>query len=75
MEKIMSKHTSYGAAATSDQTRELTADELDQIAGGTPSIPIPPPVTGGLNDAGVVAAILPNGRRSQMRLLPSLAAP
>jgi hypothetical protein len=29
--------------ATSDQTREITADELDQIAGGTPSIPIPPP--------------------------------
>ena len=23
--------------------KELTADELDQIAGGTPSIPIPPP--------------------------------
>jgi hypothetical protein len=39
----MSKHTSYGAAATSEQTRELAADELDQIAGGTPSIPIPPP--------------------------------
>ena len=39
----MSKHTSYGAAATSEQTRELTADKLDQIAGGTPSIPIPPP--------------------------------
>jgi hypothetical protein len=37
MEKIMSK--------TNDTTkpRELTADELDQIAGGTPSIPIPPP--------------------------------
>ena len=29
--------------ATSEQTRELAADELDQIAGGTPSIPIPPP--------------------------------
>ena len=41
----MSKHTSYGAAATSEQTRELTADELDQIAGGTPSIPIPPPTS------------------------------
>jgi hypothetical protein len=39
----MSKHTSYGAAVTTRQTRELTADELDQIAGGTPSIPIPPP--------------------------------
>ena len=35
--------TSYSAAATSEQTRELTANELDQIAGGTPSIPIPPP--------------------------------
>ena len=33
------------AAATSEQTRELTADELDQIAGGTPSIPIPPPTS------------------------------
>jgi hypothetical protein len=45
MEKNMSKtnETSYGAAATSEPTRELTADELDQIAGGTPSIPIPPP--------------------------------
>ena len=32
----MSKHTSYGAAATSEQTRELTADELDQVAGGDP---------------------------------------
>ena len=32
---------SYVAAATGE--RELTADELDQIAGGTPSIPIPPP--------------------------------
>jgi hypothetical protein len=39
----MSEHTSYGAAATSDPTRELRPDELDQIAGGTPSIPIPPP--------------------------------
>ena len=33
--------TSYGAAATNEPTRELTADELDQIAGGTPSIPTP----------------------------------
>ena len=41
----MSKHTSYGAAATNEQTRELTADELDQVAGGTPSIPIPPPTS------------------------------
>jgi hypothetical protein len=43
MEKIMSNHTSYSAAAMSEQTRELKANELDQIAGGTPSIPIPPP--------------------------------
>jgi hypothetical protein len=35
--------SAINAAATSEQTRELTADELDQIAGGTPSIPIPPP--------------------------------
>ena len=41
----MSKHTSYGAAATSEQTRELTADELDRLAGGTPSSPIPPPTS------------------------------
>ncbi len=34
-------HNPYDAAATS--ARELTADALDQIAGGTPSIPIPPP--------------------------------
>jgi hypothetical protein len=39
----MSNHTSSDAATTSKQTRELTTDELDQIAGGTPSIPIPPP--------------------------------
>ena len=39
----MSNHTSSDAAITSKQTRELTTDELDQIAGGTPSIPIPPP--------------------------------
>ena len=35
--------TSYSAAATGEPTRELRTDELDQIAGGTPSIPIPPP--------------------------------
>ena len=34
-------HNSHDTAATS--ARELTADALDQIAGGTPSIPIPPP--------------------------------
>jgi hypothetical protein len=43
--KIMSQTngTSYRVVARSEQTRELTAGELDQIAGGTPSIPIPPP--------------------------------
>jgi hypothetical protein len=42
MEKIMSKtnDTSYGAAATSEQTRELTSDELDQVAGGTPNVTV-----------------------------------
>ena len=32
MEKIISKHTSYGAAATNE--RELTPAELDAVAGG-----------------------------------------
>jgi hypothetical protein len=41
----MSKTTAINTAATSEQTRELTADELDQVAGGTPSIPIPPPTS------------------------------
>ena len=38
MEKIMSKtnDTSYGAAATNEPTRELTADELIKSAGGYP---------------------------------------
>ena len=57
----MSKHTSYGAAATSEQTRELTADELDQVAGGTPSIPIPPPTSyaiGRLEPQGFPGALL-----------------
>ena len=39
--------SAINAAATdvqsSEQTSELTADELDHVAGGTPSIPIPPP--------------------------------
>jgi hypothetical protein len=35
MEKeIMSKHTSYAAAATSEQTRELTEAELGAVSGG-----------------------------------------
>ena len=37
MEKIMSK------TSNARKERELTEAELDQIAGGTPSIPIPPP--------------------------------
>jgi hypothetical protein len=31
----MSKRTSYDAA---EHARELTADELDQVAGGTPNV-------------------------------------
>jgi hypothetical protein len=35
MEKeIMSKHTSYAAAATSEQTRELTEAEFGAVSGG-----------------------------------------
>jgi hypothetical protein len=35
MEKeIMSKHTSYPAAATSEQTRELTEAEFGAVSGG-----------------------------------------
>jgi hypothetical protein len=54
-----SKHTSYGAAATSEQTRELTADELDQIAGGTPSIPIPPPAPNVTVNGGPLGFVAP----------------
>ena len=39
MEKIMSK------TSNARKERELTEAELDQIAGGTPSIPIPPPTS------------------------------
>jgi bacteriocin-like protein len=38
MEKIMTKKQVRESA-----DRELTDDQLNQIAGGTPSIPIPPP--------------------------------
>jgi len=52
----MSKRTSYDAA---EHARELTADELDQAAGGTPNVtvnggplafaaPLPPPCDCGL---------------------------
>ena len=60
----MSKHTSYGAAAMSEQTRELTADELHQIAGGTPSIPIPPPAP----DSGGVFTVREHMRRIYTKL-------
>jgi hypothetical protein len=61
MEKIMSKtnDTSYGAAATNEPTRELTADELDQIAGGTPSIPIPPPAPNVTVNGGPLGFVAP----------------
>ena len=39
MEKIMSK------TSNATRERELTEAELDQVAGGTPSIPIPPPTS------------------------------
>ena len=41
METIMSNGSKHELTSS----RELTADELDQIAGGTPSIPIPPPTS------------------------------
>jgi hypothetical protein len=43
MEKIMSKTNDTSRVAALEDHRPLAADELDQIAGGTPSIPIPPP--------------------------------
>jgi len=55
----MSKHTSYDAAATSEQTRELTSDELDEIAGGTPSIPIPPPALNVTVNGGPMGFVAP----------------
>ena len=60
----MSKHTSYGAAVASEQKRELTADELDQIAGGTPSIPIPPPAPNVTVNGGPLAFVAPLLARS-----------
>ena len=53
--KIMSKTSK----ATSDQTRELTADELAQIAGGTPSIPIPPPAPNVTVNGGPMGFVAP----------------
>jgi hypothetical protein len=54
----MSKQTTCGAA-TSERTRELTADELDQIARGTPSIPIPPPAPNVTVNGGPLAFVVP----------------
>ena len=48
---------SYGAAATGE--RDLTADELDQIAGGTPSIPIPPPAPNVTVNGGPMGFVAP----------------
>ena len=39
----MSKSNGTSNIAAPEDHRPLAADELDQIAGGTPSIPIPPP--------------------------------
>ena len=39
----MSKSNDISNIAAPEDHRPLAADELDQIAGGTPSIPIPPP--------------------------------
>ena len=51
--------TSYGAAAANEPRRELTADELDQIAGGTPSIPIPPPAPNVTVNGGPLGFVAP----------------
>ena len=39
----MSKTNDTSRLATLEDHHPLAADELDQIAGGTPSIPVPPP--------------------------------
>ena len=55
MEKIMSK------TSNATRERELTEAELDQVAGGTPSIPIPPPTSyaiGRLEPQGFQGALL-----------------
>jgi hypothetical protein len=55
MEKIMSK------TSNATRERELTEAELDQVAGGTPSIPIPPPTSyaiGRLEPQGFKGALL-----------------
>lgn len=36
----MSEHTSYGADAAGEHARELTAGELNRIAGGTPNVTV-----------------------------------
>jgi len=36
----MSKHASHGAVATSEHARQLTASELDHVAGGTPNVTV-----------------------------------
>lgn len=36
----MSKHTSHETDATSEHARELTARELDHVAGGTPNVTV-----------------------------------
>lgn len=36
----MSKHTSHEAGATSEHARELTAGELDHVAGGTSNVTV-----------------------------------
>ena len=38
----MSKSNGTSNIAAPEDHRPLAADELDQIAGGTPSIPVPP---------------------------------
>ena len=55
----MSKTTAIKTAATSEQTRELTEDALDQIAGGTPSIPIPPPAPNVTVNGGPMGFVAP----------------
>ncbi len=51
----MSKTNDTSNIATFEDHNTLADSELDAVSGG-------------LNNAGVVAAILPNGRRSQMRV-------
>jgi hypothetical protein len=41
----MKKSSTRGTLDFLTQSRELSAEELARVAGGTPSIPIPPPRT------------------------------